>query len=142
MKKMTMLAILTAVLFSTAWAKPATSSEVTFDWAALFVIESGIDDVEADDDWLLDNDRDGGYIYETLASLVFSWDEVSGGDWNIQFRVNDANGDDIWSDVFYFGSSDDFKIQKWEFDVDYTGTYDVYVYINGYEWYHGTFESK
>ncbi|MBN1150632.1 hypothetical protein JXA84_05360 [candidate division WOR-3 bacterium] len=142
MKKILMLVILGATVFSYAWAKPSSTNEMTFDWAALFVVEGGIDDVEADDDWLLENDKDGGYVYETLASLVFSWDEVSGGDWNIQFRVNDANGDDIWSDVFYFDSSDDYKIQKWEFDVDYTGTYDVYVYINGYEWYHGTFESK
>lgn len=142
MKKTLLLIAIFALIVQVAYAKPTSRDEIDFDWAALFVIEGHMDDVEADDDWLLEYDCDGGYVYDTEATLVFSWDEVSGGDFIIQFRVNDADSDDIWSDEFEFDRSDDYMVQKWMFDVDLTGTYDVYVYVNGYEWYHGTFESE
>ena len=143
MKKALLVLAIISLIAGSVIARPVGSNtdEVEFDWAALFVIEGDMDDVEADDDWLLDNDKDGGYVYDTEAVLVFSWDEVD-GDFNLQFRVNDANGDDFWSDEFYFDSTEDYMIQKWQFAVDYTGTYDVYVYVNGYEWYHGSFESQ
>jgi len=143
MKKALLVLAIVSLLVGPIYAHAvgSNSGEKEFNWAALFVIEGDSDDVEADVDWLLDNDKDGGYVYDTEAVLVFIWNEVD-SDFYLQFRINDANGVDLWSDGFYFDSKDDYMFHIVEFAVDYIGTYDVYVYVNGYEWYHGSFESR